>query len=786
MISQNNTYFWDNAYQSGTIWYGNKFQNIIPADCIEDPILFNGQSKGMFDNAATFRYTSPFAPYVRTAERAVDRTTLVPTTRVEHPSMLAIASKKLPEFAILASHTNSYVSSLQLGPHPNTSWDYSIWRGGASAASHGDNGSTCTAAFKNSVPILGGIKREQIIMYPVFNVMNTSGQSTTISYRTWLAGTYPDYSYCTGISVSFYFKANIDSNSAVAFNNLKIVTVDNVDNVGGYNGFYTGYVGYNRLEQMYIFYPLAYQYSNGQYLVSPNVFCLGTHDPAMLSYLSVNNRYYPYISMDTARKIVNAVGLQWIDHSSATADVHGNNTTSSEVHMPFVTSDGQTSTADVSGSNIGALMTGGQIDTTQNYYNPENVTITNNTSNNSTTDFIGNTNIDPNAPPDPPSDEYDQTEISPGGTTDERLLPSDDILSPFGLFAAYYVLTRDDIFNLCDQFWASTVVEGIIQTAALFVNMSPLEMIISLMMYPFNVQNLLNSSTTRKTVRFGGFDIGQVVGYWLEPTNVKFNFSLGSCYIKGRYNNFLDLAPYTTLTLYVPYVGFISLDMATFAYEILSLEMSVDLSTGTCRVYYFKGESDTRIPIGFADGVIGHQIMITSGQSDSRISAMMNLISDIQSATVSLIEAATDTQSYKKAATNFKTAKLATKYGSGSSAHEVLNTKVPHLDAISKAAVAGVSAVKLFSTGPDITKTGTNTPMISMTGAQVAYVLISRPTLDIPANYNHTYGRVCHIDTYINACTGFTVCENVDVSGLTCSETEKSMIKEILEGGFYA
>ena len=66
-----------------------------------------------------------------------------------------------------------------------------------------------------------------------------------------------------------------------------------------------------------------------------------------------------------------------------------------------------------------------------------------------------------------------------------------------------------------------------------------------------------------------------------------------------------------------------------------------------------------------------------------------------------------------------------------------------------------------------------------------SYVIVSRPSVEEPDNFAHTYGKVCHTTGLLNDMSGFTVCKNVDVTGITATEEERSMIKTFLESGVF-
>ena len=64
-------------------------------------------------------------------------------------------------------------------------------------------------------------------------------------------------------------------------------------------------------------------------------------------------------------------------------------------------------------------------------------------------------------------------------------------------------------------------------------------------------------------------------------------------------------------------------------------------------------------------------------------------------------------------------------------------------------------------------------------------VKISRPVIELPENYGRVNGFVVNKKVSLSNLNGYTVCSNVDVNGLYCTENEKEMLKGIMESGFY-
>lgn len=66
-----------------------------------------------------------------------------------------------------------------------------------------------------------------------------------------------------------------------------------------------------------------------------------------------------------------------------------------------------------------------------------------------------------------------------------------------------------------------------------------------------------------------------------------------------------------------------------------------------------------------------------------------------------------------------------------------------------------------------------------------AHLKITRTLSNADENFTHIYGRPLGKVRTLNAVSGYTVCDNVNVSGINCTNNEKEMIKSLLESGVY-
>ena len=302
-------------------------------------------------------------------------------------------------------------------------------------------------------------------------------------------------------------------------------------------------------------------------------------------------------------------------------------------------------------------------------------------------------------------------------------------LTSIGCFATYWAMSQTEVNKLADDLFNDTFIDTI-SNSIKFYGGNPIDAIMSLRLYPFNISDLgINASTS--IVKLFGKDTtasGNILS-----TNYSGIINFGTCTLAERYGNFLDYSPYTKAQLYIPYCKTVDIDISICIKKTISVKVIVDVTTGECCAVVYADN----IPIAYSNGKIGIDIPLTgsstAGIGSSILSAIPNFYSPTSAASSSAL----------------------------SIANGVLS-----------------SENKIIKQGNSSVATGLWQP-------KNCYFLIKRPQPVVPENYGHTTGYLTNAKKQIRSCTGYTICNNVDVNGLYCTENEKEMLKGIMESGFY-
>ena len=314
-------------------------------------------------------------------------------------------------------------------------------------------------------------------------------------------------------------------------------------------------------------------------------------------------------------------------------------------------------------------------------------------------------------------------------------------LTTTGIFNRTFALTANSVKNLADYLWNAdeSIFNEIVKGLSLMGG-NPIDGLIDLRLYPFDVSAKAGGGNAQSIV-VGRTDT-KVTGLQIDEYNAV--LELGSCTFHEKFGNFLDYEPFTTASLYIPYVGIVPISTADFMGQTISCKMVVDITTGSCTAIVFANE----IPIIYKNGNIGVEIPMTGTNSAEYASRIAG----------GLTSGATDIAL--------------------GAASKSVGQVVSGVGAIADSALSVNNT--MYNTA------GSSSPACGLWQPQNCYFIIQRPVPIVPENYGHTVGYACNYQSKIGDCSGYTQTYNVDVSSINAPESEKNAIAEILNSGFYA
>ena len=312
-------------------------------------------------------------------------------------------------------------------------------------------------------------------------------------------------------------------------------------------------------------------------------------------------------------------------------------------------------------------------------------------------------------------------------TVDEK--ENTPTVTSLGLLTSTYAVTQTQLKVLGQFLWDTGFLDNINMLLS-----SPIENLVSCKLFPFDLSTISTLGDDYKIVM--GNVTTNATGKKIPNSYVQ-KVSCGSITIPNYYNSFLDYAPYTKISMYLPFCGFQELDVNEIIGKTIYLYYTFDLICGTCTAYI---TTDSYM-IDHFTGTIGVDIPITSNNRASYESGIVSSVVGI-------------------AAGGIK-------------------------DGVKGVASGALDAVNSAINGFHSKTKGSNSPSNALYETMQPYIIIDRPYYFNISSFNHVHGRACNNTYRIGNLTGFTVCEkSIDLSTIACTKEEELLLREILSTGF--
>lgn len=322
-------------------------------------------------------------------------------------------------------------------------------------------------------------------------------------------------------------------------------------------------------------------------------------------------------------------------------------------------------------------------------------------------------------PPDYP------TYKDPDGNTDVGdTSPSEDGGLALNKLTTSYQVSDENLQRLGAFLWSASFWDNI-----KLMNNSPIENIVGCKIMPLLITG------TPEDIVVGNVNTavsGDVI------TTVP-NVTVGEIEYNGYYNSFLDYSPYTEISIFLPFIGFIPLDPAQVTGHKLKVIYSFDVILGQCKAMLFVDD----IYFLSSDGTCGIDIPLVAS---NRAQVEAGMAASVLSATVGAIETG--------------------------------GASLPQN-------VAGVLS-DYTHMQYHYQRSGQYSPTLGWIETRNCYLCIALPVVDYPSTYGHDFGYPCNLSFGLATLKGFTqTAPDVDLSGIPCTEEEREMIRSALVGGVY-
>lgn len=237
------------------------------------------------------------------------------------------------------------------------------------------------------------------------------------------------------------------------------------------------------------------------------------------------------------------------------------------------------------------------------------------------------------------------------------------------------------------------------------------------------------------TIKVGYLD-SQVPSDWVD--NQYTTIDCGTVNVREYFGNVFDYSPYTKISLYLPFIGVVDLDVADVMRGSVKVVYHVDVLTGACL-------ADVAITRDGCGGVIyqysGSAIVtypVSSGNYMGMVAGVLSVASGI--------------------------------------AGTVLSG-----GALAPALIGGAVGASHLHT--DVSKSGGFSGSAGAMGSKIPYLIISRPQSAMADSYNHFTGKPANAHVTLRNCSGMTRVKRVYVGNMNATDEEKAMIESQLKTG---
>lgn len=362
-------------------------------------------------------------------------------------------------------------------------------------------------------------------------------------------------------------------------------------------------------------------------------------------------------------------------------------------------------------------------------------------------------------------------------------IPTDTIIDtkPFGWLNhgetgmyRIFVPTTSQLSNIGNWLYSSTfkdALEAFLTKDLLNLNIA--DIVMNFCVYPFVVQ-----PTGTAHLKYGW--ISASVG--TTPIDVNYTtrnyyeFNCGTIKIPEYYQSAIDYE--TQAQIYLPFIGVKPLETYDAIGKDINPIYQFDLLTGECVCkikingsvkYQFTGNCGYNIPLSQTSNT--GSIMKTLGGAISTALAISG------AGAVSSVVTTATTSSAKYNYSKGDSKKITSSRGS----EETTTTTTKPL-------VSGSSAVKevignFSNMGGSAGKSGSLSSNTGYLGVTTPYLEIIRPDVSIPENFEKYNGYPCNKYLTLGDLTGYTIVDEIILTGFTCTEQELEEIETVLKGG---
>lgn len=408
--------------------------------------------------------------------------------------------------------------------------------------------------------------------------------------------------------------------------------------------------------------------------------------------------------------------------------------------------------------------------------------------------IIGATVVDPNTPSNPYEPGGDSGEGGGNGTFDDESdpidIPSLPTLSSANTgFTRIYNPTLSQVRDLANYLWTD---ESVINTIWNHIKQffeNPMDAIIGFNLVPVPVPDGGTESFKLMYIDTGVF--------MTVAANQFVDVDCGTLTLEPYYGSALDYSPYTKISCFLPYIGNVSLNVDEVMNRTLHVQYRVDICSGSCVayisvdgtvLYQYSGHCAIPVPLSSADfsSYVNSAISVGKLAGAALVggagAAMGSAAQDAAQQTNQVVTTTQTTTVRRDPTTRAVTGIMETS--------RVQTRESPADQSSTQASFAGLTPQnvantvgQIMSSKPYIEHSGSFSGNSGYLGVRRPYLVIERPNMCMPANFQQFNGFPCMINLELGSCQGFTRVQQVQLTGVPATNPEQAEIMELLKSG---
>lgn len=387
--------------------------------------------------------------------------------------------------------------------------------------------------------------------------------------------------------------------------------------------------------------------------------------------------------------------------------------------------------------------------------------------------------IDPSGPtnPDEPPGTFDDT----SDPIPDSSLPT--LSSANTGFTRIYNPTLSQVQALANYLWTD---ESVIETIWNHIKQyfeDPMQAIIGFNLVPVPVPD---GGTEEFKLMYIGTGVNMIVA-----ASQFVDVDCGTLELKPYYGSYLDYAPYTKISCFLPYIGNVEINPDEVMNTTLQVKYRVDICSGSCVakilvdnncLYQYSGHCAIPIPFSSADFSSYVSAAISVAKLGIGVATAGALgAAGIEAGEVSQATTAVTTTNTER---NPATGRQITT-GTQTVATETSRETKP-----SPASYAGITPRNISNTvgeimgsKPAFQHSGSFSGNTGYLGVRRPFLIITRPNLCLPASYKEMNGYPSMITMLLSECKGYTQVQQVQFTGTSATNPEVDEILQFLKSG---